>query len=161
MGIMHVELIDSLQCLWFQLFKGFENYSWLIFHVKNIKLLFKHWNHERESIVGFKPNKNYGKSLEKVRKEREERVGLLVMPWCMWRVDSNGDEAPPVLRREWKEDAKRRLGLAGEVECYWEEKCILVHLVFPMMCRKQQRMQEAYSVSFNTYSDWVCSVKMM
>jgi len=115
----------------------------------------------RESMVGFKPNKNYGKSLEKVRKEREERVGLLVMPWCMWRVDSNGDEAPPVLRREWKEDAKRRLGLAGEVECYWEEKCILVHLVFPMMCRKQQRMQEANSVSFNTYSDWVCSVKMM
>lgn len=54
----------------------------------------------RESMVGFKPNKNYGKSLEKVRKEREERVGLLVMPWCMWRVDSNGDEAPPVLRRE-------------------------------------------------------------
>lgn len=51
-------------------------------------------------MVGFKPNKNYGKSLEKVRKEREERVGLLVMPWCMWRVDSNGDEAPPVLRRE-------------------------------------------------------------
>lgn len=90
-------------------------------------------------MVGFKPNKNYGKSLEKVRKEREERVGLLVMPWCMWRVDSNGDEAPPVLRREWKEDAKRRLGLAG----------------------KQQRMQEANSVSFNTYSDWVCSVKMM